>query len=283
MNILQRNSMRIFRTGIALLSAFVLLLTFYPEKSFSEMLTNQEKLDTALDNLNNYLAGRGHEYISLQETADLFKEVYGVEEAGGFMMYTLLALSVDNPELVPYDQSLLIQALKTNTSLTYRLGSPDFQAKYSSIRSVNELEQYVYGRNAEKMRDMNAAYIYYSQCQNFYDSTERMLRLMQIIPSITPTPTPRPAPTAAPARTPAPTPTPQKNNDPLGVCQIIVKDGRARSGPGTNYDLAGYVFNGERYYVYEIVVGSTGKNWYRIVCGGISCWISSGIAKYPVY
>jgi len=70
---------------------------------------------------------------------------------------------------------------------------------------------------------------------------------------------------------------------PVGrICTIIASSAHARSGPGTQYDTAAYVYDGERYEILECKEGNTGKDWYKIYVGKeyrIYAWISSGLCS----
>lgn len=130
-----------------------------------------------------------------------------------------------------------------------------------------------------------------------YKDSETMFREAYSIvhPTPTPTPTPRPAtPTPRPATptprpaTPTPSPTPRRvtatpapvNTWPVGAtCRVVVNEGRARSGPGTDYSVVGYIFAGNTFTVLEYRLGNTGKDWYRINLSGVTAWISSAMVE----
>lgn len=86
--------------------------------------------------------------------------------------------------------------------------------------------------------------------------------------------------------TPKPTKSPSTyygstNGYPVGrMCTIIASSAHARSGPGTQYSTAAYVYDGERYEILECTTGNTGKDWYKIYVGKeyrTYAWISSGL------
>ena len=87
--------------------------------------------------------------------------------------------------------------------------------------------------------------------------------------------------TPRPTATPRPTSTPRPANDfPIGrTCWVWVPDnGRARSGPGTNYAFVDYVYYGDVYTVLDRQMGNTGKDWYKVrLSDGRYGWISSGL------
>ncbi len=123
-----------------------------------------------------------------------------------------------------------------------------------------------------------------------YKDSETMFRYADSIVNPTPAPTPKPTPTPTPKPTARPaTPTPksrstqppvQQNTWPVGVsCRVVVNEGRARSGPGTDYSVVGYVFAGNTFTVLEYRMGNTGKDWYRINLAGMTAWISSAMVE----
>ena len=69
----------------------------------------------------------------------------------------------------------------------------------------------------------------------------------------------------------------------LGLCRITIGSGNVRSGPGTDWEQVAHVAKQEAFEVYDVVTGSTGKDWYYINHEGTFGWISSGIADYVPY
>lgn len=58
----------------------------------------------------------------------------------------------------------------------------------------------------------------------------------------------------------------------------VPDNGRARSGPGTNYAFVDYVYYGDVYTVLDWQMGNTGKDWYKVrLSDGRYGWISSGL------
>ena len=92
-------------------------------------------------------------------------------------------------------------------------------------------------------------------------------------PPATPTATPTAVPTVRP--TAAPTPAPQIRK----VCRVTAESARARAGAGTEFEVVGYVFRGERYDVLAEAAASNGRVWYQVLVDGTVCWISSGVAE----
>lgn len=65
---------------------------------------------------------------------------------------------------------------------------------------------------------------------------------------------------------------------PVGrTCAVWVDSGRARSGPGTQYEQVAYINYGDRLLVLGRRLGNTGKDWYKVCIDGQECWISSGL------
>ena len=92
------------------------------------------------------------------------------------------------------------------------------------------------------------------------------------VPTPTPTLTPTPEPTATPEFTPTPQPTPTPSK------ALLVVNGtyNVRTGPGTNYGLAGQVQAGQ---TLEIVGKNADSTWWQICCvDGEKVWISASLA-----
>lgn len=67
---------------------------------------------------------------------------------------------------------------------------------------------------------------------------------------------------------------------PVGVkCKVTVKTGNARSGPGSDYPMAGIVYAGDQFTILDFRMGNTGKDWYKINYNGNTCWISSTLVE----
>lgn len=65
---------------------------------------------------------------------------------------------------------------------------------------------------------------------------------------------------------------------PIGsTCSVIVQNGNARTGPGTDYDIAGHIYSGDTFTILDSQIGNTGKDWFKVNNRGTICWISSGL------
>lgn len=83
--------------------------------------------------------------------------------------------------------------------------------------SVDAVEAYALGRQAEARVDWDTAVKYYSQSISVLDSMRRVMNLLTATPTPSPTPTPTPRPTATPTRKPTPTPTRRPTPTPTRV------------------------------------------------------------------
>lgn len=61
--------------------------------------------------------------------------------------------------------------------------------------------------------------------------------------------------------------------------RVIAESAKLRCGPGTEFDVTGYVNRGERYIVLDHETSTTGRKWYKINQDGLIAWLSSGVVE----
>ena len=67
---------------------------------------------------------------------------------------------------------------------------------------------------------------------------------------------------------------------PVGtVCRVRSSSGRVRTGPGTEYEQAGYVNQGQEFEILDLQFTGSGKDWYLIRGYFGTAWVSSGIVS----
>ncbi|MBQ7848265.1 MAG: SH3 domain-containing protein [Clostridia bacterium] len=62
-------------------------------------------------------------------------------------------------------------------------------------------------------------------------------------------------------------------------CTVIAESARARAGAGTEFDVVGYVYAGEKYTILSVATASNGRPWYQVKADDVVCWISSGVTE----
>lgn len=81
--------------------------------------------------------------------------------------------------------------------------------------------------------------------------------------AVTPAPTETPAPTSTPSPTPTASATPTPSPTPAIEAVVVSPVGlNLRAGPGTNYEVAGYLEKGQRLTVLE---WNSDRSWIRVV------------------
>lgn len=177
----------------------VLLLLVFLLPAGAEGLTKQDLYNAALGELQLYLSG--DDSLSLDKQLALFEELGRFRKSAFFSYYVRV---LNDIELGEYEEiPLLLSWMRLDESFCTLLTEEGYC-------SVDELEYYAMGRQAEAAGDIPTALACYRECVTMLDS---MLRIAQFeskghVPGALPTPhsaaTPAPTPTPAPGATPDP-------------------------------------------------------------------------------
>lgn len=151
------------RLIVFIMSVLLIISTIVPVQARG--LEKQDIYDASLEELECYLNG--------MESAPLEDLFMNFSELGRFEMSAELAVYTDvlcNLERDEYGRIFLyLDVLKMNTEFC------QFLEESAYLGTIEELENYARGRQAEANGDSEAAAGYYSQCMSFMDSMTRIL------------------------------------------------------------------------------------------------------------
>lgn len=247
----------VFRRCISLLLLLCLFAAAIPVQASG--LSKEDRYGAALTELHRYFDG--DDTIGLELLVQFYQELGNYKDSVAFWLYTTILWNVE--------QGDYSQLVSHTTLLRWNTDFCDLLAE-EELPTVDELEAYALGRQAEAQGDLAAATGYYGQSINVLDS---MMRLTQL-PIQAQRTTPVPAhPTTKPASQPTtksvvtsttttkPTPSPTPKPKPRTVVQTGLRIGDYYITTYSDNTCTITGFNGPAYSKYnsmiDLVIPST--------------------------
>lgn len=233
-----------------LLLAAMLLLCYLPTAQ-AGALSPAETYAALQEELRRYLNGEGS--MPLSDLTAEFEELGTFRKSAHFGYYT--AILRDTAEGDYTHLALYTRLLRLDTVFCEQLPEEGYP-------TVDELEAYALGCQADAAGDWPAAIAYYEKSIAVLDSLTRVARLWTAGPTATPTPVPTPVPTPSPTPqpTPSPTPTPQPTQTPTPI--QYVKKSNVKAGKYVIYTredgtcvITKYVGNNRQLQIPEMLNG----------------------------
>ena len=150
---------------MAMVLAIMLLLGCVPVQA--AVLTKAEQYEAALEGLKAYL--NDDETMSISDLNDRFNELGGYEHSIMLEMYTKVLLFIENGEFTPVQR--LIGYMKDDSDFVA------FVEENEAFGSLEMLEWYAKGRQAEAEGRREDAADCYRNCSSFMDSASRRRNL----------------------------------------------------------------------------------------------------------
>ncbi len=189
--------------------------------------------------------------------------------------YTKVLLDVTNNDFTWY--AGLITSMKQNTAFANWLETS------GTLGTLDQLEAYATGREAEARGQNSAAAAAYAKCIGFYDAEWRKDQMGSFSQSASGASGSSSGLLNARFCCEWSRGSIFYGRDFIGErCTIVASKGtaRVRSGPGLDYPQCQCVYDGDMYYVKDIDVDpSSNKAWFKIDVRGMDCWISSGLTR----
>lgn len=218
-----------------LLLATMLLLCCLPTAQ-AGALSPAEKYAALQEELRRYLNGEGS--MPLTDLTAEFEELGTFRKSAHFGYYT--AILRDTAEGDYTHLALYTRLLRLDTAFCEQLPEEGYP-------TVDELEAYALGCQADAAGDWPAAIAYYEKSIAVLDSLTRVARLWTAGPTATPTPVPTPVPTPTPRPTPTPTPVPTPTPTPTPTLipyrdetSVHIGDFRVNTHRDGTCEIAGY-------------------------------------------
>ena len=165
----------------------------------ASVLSEDEMYMSLQEELHRCLDG-GYGAMTLSDLTKQFESLGHYMKSAQFSYYAAILRDADAGD---YSRLLLYtRLLRTDAEFCAMLPEEGFP-------TVEEVEAYALGRQAEELGDWSAAIGYYEQSVTVLDGITRLMSLLTAGPTATPTPEPTPVPTPTPAPTPTPTATPK--------------------------------------------------------------------------
>lgn len=195
-------------------------------------LSRAELYAALQEELHRYLDG--DDAMTLEDMVTQFMELGAYKKSMAFGLYASILRDVEAGE---YSNLMMYtEILRLDEDFSKLLADEE-----NPYPSVNEIEAYALGRQAEEAEDWAAAVVYYEQSIAVLDSMMRMTQIRMAglaelptptpMPTVRPTATPTPRPTKTPTSTPRPTATPRP-----GIWGYAIKPIATSYGPGAKYN-----------------------------------------------
>lgn len=200
----------------ALILLFAMLAACLSPAQAISILSKEESYSAANQELRKYLDGDTS--IGLENLVSCYQELNNYKDSTAFWLYASILWNVEQNDYSQLANQTTL--LRWNTDFCALLEAEE-------LPTVDELEAYALGRQAEAQGDFPTAVACYRQSINVLDSTMRLLQLPldALAPAPTAAPAPVPTPTIAPTQVPTPTPTPKPKVQPRTVTDTNLKIG----------------------------------------------------------
>lgn len=160
---------------ICFLLSVTLSLTAFPASALAADMTNEEAYNEYVELLNMYMQADPDAPVDIYYLRDQFMNLGSYEYSTEFWLYTEVMAALEQDDYVnanSYASTLLFYA-EESQPFGQMMQNADFSKKYSSIRPVEEMMNYICAREEEQNQNSTKASTYYGQCLKFFDARSR--------------------------------------------------------------------------------------------------------------